>query len=96
MGFMDNWPDELKAMMIRQFRLKLRMKQIDFAEMLGSSVSTVCQWEMGRRIPRGPTWRMFLILAEHKGIKFDKDGVIEDVVNDSPMLDKTKKRKKAA
>ena len=96
MGFMDIWPDELKAVMIRQGRKKLRMSQMEFAEMFGSSVSTVCQWEMGRRIPRGPSWRMFLILMEHKGIVFGPDGVIADDVIRSPVLDKTKKRKKAA
>jgi DNA-binding XRE family transcriptional regulator len=92
------WPDELKAVMIRQARKKLRMKQMEFAELLGSSTATVCQWEMGRRIPRGPSWRMFLILMEHKGITFGNDGVLVDTetVNDSLKLEKQKSKKRAA
>jgi len=93
MGFMDNWPDELKAMMIRQARKKLRMEQLEFAEAMGASVCTISQWENGRRIPRGSAWRMFLILMEHRaGITFTPEGVAVD----GPTLDKSKKKKKAA
>lgn len=34
-------------------RLKLRLSQMGFAEMLGVSVRTLQDWEQGRRQPRG-------------------------------------------
>jgi DNA-binding transcriptional regulator YiaG len=72
------YPDEAKAMMFRMARTKLRLKLRDFADLMGSSAPTCCQWESGRRIPRGPTWRMFLLLMQQKGIEFDKDGMLVD------------------
>ena len=71
-----DWSDDLKGMMIRQARLKLNMDQDQFANILGSSRTTVLQWEAERRIPRGPTFRLFLLVCESQGISFDKKGVI--------------------
>jgi DNA-binding XRE family transcriptional regulator len=94
-GVMDNWSDELKPVMIRQGRKKMGLDQIAFAETMGCSGNTVCQWETGRRTPKGSAWRMFLILMSHHGIEFSDDGIVKDVKR-SPMLDTTKKKKKAA
>lgn len=75
------------------------MGQVEFAELVGSSASTVCQWEAGRRIPRGPTWKMMMILFEARGILFDKNGLIVEKrakgVNRSPMLDQLKSKRRS-
>jgi putative transcriptional regulator len=50
-------PDDVKAL-----RRKLRASQPDFALMIGVSVSTLRNWEQGRRQPDGPA-RVLLKVA---------------------------------
>ena len=49
---------------IKAIRLKLGRSQSEFALMIGVSVSTLQNWEQGRRSPGGPA-RALLKVAEH-------------------------------
>ncbi len=49
---------------IKAIRLKLGKSQSEFALMIGVSVSTLQNWEQGRRSPGGPA-RALLKVAEH-------------------------------
>jgi putative transcriptional regulator len=48
---------------VRAIRAKLRKSQSEFAMMIGVSVSTLQNWEQGRRVPEGPA-RALLRVAE--------------------------------
>jgi putative transcriptional regulator len=48
---------------VRAIRAKLRKSQAQFAMMIGVSVSTLQNWEQGRRVPEGPA-RALLRVAE--------------------------------
>ena len=48
---------------IKAIRGKLNKSQCEFALMIGVSTSTLHDWELGRRIPRGPA-RALLKVAE--------------------------------
>ena len=56
---------------IKAIRLKLGKSQSEFALMIGVSVSTLQNWEQGRRSPGGPA-RALLKVAEH-----DPEAVVE-------------------
>lgn len=47
---------------VRQIREKLQKSQAEFARMIGVSVSTLQNWEQGRRQPEGPA-RALLVVA---------------------------------
>ncbi len=47
---------------IREIREKLQKSQSEFARMIGVSVSTLQNWEQGRRQPEGPA-RALLVVA---------------------------------
>ena len=47
---------------VRQIREKLKKSQAEFARMIGVSVSTLQNWEQGRRQPEGPA-RALLVVA---------------------------------
>lgn len=47
---------------VRQIREKLNKSQTEFAHMIGVSVSTLQNWEQGRRQPDGPA-RALLVVA---------------------------------
>ena len=49
---------------IKAIRLKLGKSQTEFALMIGVSVSTLQNWEQGRRSPAGPA-QALLKVAEH-------------------------------
>ena len=63
---------EMKASRIFQFdpadikgiRLRLKKSQSEFAIMIGVSVSTLQNWEQGRRSPEGPARALLKIAAE--------------------------------
>jgi putative transcriptional regulator len=44
------------------------LSQVDFAEALGISVSTLRNWEQGRRVPEGPALALLRIAARHPRI----------------------------
>jgi putative transcriptional regulator len=47
---------------VRQIREKLKKSQSQFAQMIGVSLSTLQNWEQGRRQPEGPA-RALLVVA---------------------------------
>ncbi len=47
---------------VRQIREKLHKSESEFARMIGVSVSTLQNWEQGRRQPEGPA-RALLVVA---------------------------------
>ena len=55
---------EYKPVDIKGIRDKLGKSQSEFALMIGVSVSTLQNWEQGRRSPRGPA-RALLRVAEN-------------------------------
>jgi len=54
---------EYDAMDVKAIRAKLELSQVQFARMIGVSVSTLRNWEQGRRRPEGPA-RALLRVAE--------------------------------
>ena len=49
---------------IKDIRQKLKKSQAEFALMIGVSVSTLQNWEQGRRRPEGPARALLKIAAE--------------------------------
>ena len=47
---------------VRSIREKLQKSQAEFAQMIGVTVSTLQNWEQGRRVPHGPA-RALLVVA---------------------------------
>ncbi len=62
---------------IKVIREKLRLTQVQFAALLGISVSTLRNWEQGRREPEGPAKVLLRIAEKHPE-------VVLDVVRSSP------------
>jgi putative transcriptional regulator len=50
---------------IRAIRLGLDKSQAEFARMIGVSVSTLQNWEQGRRHPEGPARALLRVTAEN-------------------------------
>ena len=50
---------------IKQIRHKLAKSQAEFAMMIGVSISTLQNWEQGRRQPEGPARALLKIAAEN-------------------------------
>ncbi len=53
---------------IRNIRENLHKSQADFALMLGISVSTIRNWEQGRRYPEGPARALLKIAASNPDV----------------------------
>jgi putative transcriptional regulator len=49
---------------VRSIRYRLRLSQLDFATMIGVSVSTLQGWEEGRHHPDGPAQALLRICAK--------------------------------
>jgi putative transcriptional regulator len=49
---------------IKDIRFHLKKSQSEFALMIGVSVSTLQNWEQGRRSPKGPARALLKIAAE--------------------------------
>ena len=56
---------------IKSIRQRLKKSQTEFAMMIGVSISTLQNWEQGRRRPEGPARALLKIAAERP------DAVIE-------------------
>ena len=64
---------EMKASRVFEFapadvqgiRTRLGKSQSEFAHMIGVSVSTLQNWEQGRRRPEGPARALLKVAAEH-------------------------------
>lgn len=50
---------------VRAVRLRLRKSQTEFAHMIGVSISTLQNWEQGRRRPHGPARALLKVAAEN-------------------------------
>ena len=50
---------------IRAIREKLKQSQWEFALMIGVSVSTLQNWEQGRRKPEGPARALLQVVSHH-------------------------------
>lgn len=64
-----------KAKDIKNIRVKLKLPQSTFAQIVGVSPKTVEAWESGINIPNGPSQRI-LELLDKKGADVIKDYVI--------------------
>jgi len=49
---------------VRQIREKLHKSQSEFARMIGVSISTLQNWEQGRRQPEGPARALLVVAAK--------------------------------
>jgi putative transcriptional regulator len=56
---------EFRPSDVKRIRASLRQSQPQFAQMIGISVSTLRNWEQGRRIPEGPARALLLVAARH-------------------------------
>jgi putative transcriptional regulator len=50
---------------IRAVRKKLRASQTEFALMIGVNVSTLRNWEQGRRVPDGPALALLRVASKN-------------------------------
>lgn len=56
---------EVRAEDVKAIRVKLHKSQSEFALMIGVSVSTLQNWEQGRRQPEGPARALLKVAAEN-------------------------------
>jgi putative transcriptional regulator len=49
---------------VKQIREKLHKSQSEFARMIGVSVSTLQNWEQGRRQPEGPARALLMVASK--------------------------------
>lgn len=56
---------DFKPADIKAVREKLKVSQSEFALMIGVSVSTLQNWEQGRRQPEGPARALLKVAAEN-------------------------------
>jgi putative transcriptional regulator len=56
---------DFKPADIKSIRGRLRMSQSEFALMIGVSLSTLQNWEQGRRRPDGPARALLKVVAEN-------------------------------
>lgn len=54
---------EYSPLNIKKIREKFSITQAKFAEMIGVSLSTLQNWEQGRRVPHGPAKALLKIAA---------------------------------
>lgn len=62
---------ELGQINVQSIRKKYGLSQNKFAKLLGISVSTLRNWEQGRRKPEGPARVLLRIAAKHPEAIFD-------------------------
>jgi putative transcriptional regulator len=55
---------EFRPAAVKAIRARLRKSQAEFAAMIGVSVSTLQNWEQGRRVPEGPARALLRVAAE--------------------------------
>ena len=58
---------EFTPLDVKAIRQRLGKSQTEFARMIGVSVSTLQNWEQGRRRPEGPACALLKIAAENPG-----------------------------
>lgn len=50
---------------VKRIRGSLHQSQVEFAQMIGVSVSTLRNWEQGRRVPEGPARALLMVAARN-------------------------------
>lgn len=63
-----------KGLEVSRIRKKLKLSQAKFATLLGISVSTLRNWEQGRRKPDGPARVLLGVAARHPEVLPDVVG----------------------
>ncbi len=63
---------EFSPLDIKAIREKLCKSQADFARMIGVSVSTLQNWEQGRRKPEGPAKALLQVASKNPKAVFDQ------------------------
>lgn len=53
------------ALQIKRLRLRNQVSQAVFAKILNTSLSTVTQWEQGRKKPRGTSLKLLNLVNDH-------------------------------
>jgi len=56
---------------IKHIRDGYKLSQSQFASLIGISVSTLRNWEQGRRTPDGPARVLLLVAAKHPDVVWD-------------------------
>ncbi|PKN91495.1 MAG: transcriptional regulator [Chloroflexi bacterium HGW-Chloroflexi-6] len=56
---------------VQKIRAGYNMSQSEFATMIGISVSTLQNWEQGRRTPQGPAQVLLQVAAKHPDVVWD-------------------------
>ena len=62
---------EIESMDIKKLRERFDLSQSEFAGLLGISVSTLQNWEQGRRKPRGAARVLLLVAEKHPEALWD-------------------------
>ena len=62
---------EMSELDIKQIREGYELSQRQFASLLGISVSTLQNWEQGRRSPEGPARVLLQVAAKHPDAVWD-------------------------
>jgi len=56
---------------VQRIRAEYHLSQREFSRMLGISVSTLQNWEQGRRSPQGPANVLLRVVANHPDVIWD-------------------------
>ena len=62
---------EVDSMDVKRIRDGYKLSQSQFAALLGISVSTLRNWEQGRRTPEGPARILLLVAERHPDVIWD-------------------------
>lgn len=62
---------DLKPTDIKAIRQKIKLSQSEFALMIGVSLSTLQNWEQGRRRPDGPAQALLRVAASNPKVVVD-------------------------
>jgi putative transcriptional regulator len=62
---------ELEKPDIKRIRASYKLSQSEFATLLGIRLSTLQNWEQGRRVPHGPARVLLQVAAKHPDAVWD-------------------------
>jgi len=62
---------ELEKTDIKHIRASYKLSQSEFATLLGIRLSTLQNWEQGRRVPHGPARVLLQVAAKHPDAVWD-------------------------
>jgi putative transcriptional regulator len=62
---------EIEKPDIKRIRANYKLSQSEFATLLGIKLSTLQNWEQGRRIPQGPARVLLQVAAKHPDAVWD-------------------------